>query len=135
MSEHDEQVNFVNWFRKTFKNVLIYSTPNGAHLQGKSQQERIKQWKHLESEGCVSGIPDLHVPKWDLWIEMKTEIGSLSIKQKKVIKTLREFDTVLVCYGYEDAKKQTLAFVKRMPPVIEFKRQKQIDLRTKCYET
>lgn len=133
MSEHDQQVNFINWFRTTFKDVFIYSTPNGAHLAGKSRQERIVQWKYLESEGCVSGIPDLHVPEWDLWIEMKTEIGSLSMKQKKVIAKLRKFDTVLVCYGYEDAKKQTLAFCKRMPPAIDFKQQKQVELRTKFY--
>jgi hypothetical protein len=131
-SEHDEQVKLINWFREHYKGVLIYATPNGANLSGTPGKKSI-QWRRLESEGAMAGIPDLHIPEWDLWIEMKTIKGKLSPKQIVVIERLRKFDTVLVCYGFNDAKKQVMEFVRRMPPVAIAKAEKQIQLRTKHY--
>lgn len=133
MSEHDEQVELINWFRDTYKGVLIYATPNGANLAGQAGKRSV-QWRHLQAEGAMAGIPDLHIPEWDLWIEMKTDKGKLNPRQVLVIERLRAFDTVLVCYGFGDAKKQVLEFVRRMPPVAIAKAEKQIKLRTKYYD-
>jgi hypothetical protein len=79
LSEHAEQVAFVNWFRLTYPNVLIFANPNGGY-RSKITAGRIK------AEGGVAGIPDLFIPEWGLWIEMKrTKGGVLSDNQKAII--------------------------------------------------
>jgi hypothetical protein len=99
--EHPEQAAFVQWFHLTYPAVLIHSVPNGAHLS-------ISQALKLAAEGLVSGIPDLHVPEWDLWIEMKRPRGGrLSVEQEEVIRHLRAIgQTVIVAKGWEDAAQQ-----------------------------
>jgi hypothetical protein len=45
----------------------------------------------LRDEGVVPGVPDLYVPKWNLWVEMKKEHGgTLSPNQKKIIAYLQD---------------------------------------------
>lgn len=55
----------------------------------------------------MRGIPDLFVPEWSLWIEMKrTKGGKLSPDQRDWIRYLTELgNTVHVAYGAEDAMK------------------------------
>lgn len=75
-SEHVEQREFVMWFRQTFAPVRIYAIPNGGK-RGKAEALRLKV------EGVTAGVPDLHVPEWNLWIEMKRQKGgTLSAEQK-----------------------------------------------------
>jgi hypothetical protein len=56
-------------------------------------------------------VPDLCVPEWSLWIEMKRqEGGRLSEKQKDWIAYLEEIGhTVIVGKGWEDARAQVLS--------------------------
>lgn len=76
-SEHAEQVAFVKWFRLQYPKVLIFAIPNGG-------ARHIVAAKKLKDEGVVSGVADLYVPKWRLWIEMKrAKGGALSPEQKK----------------------------------------------------
>jgi hypothetical protein len=68
-TEHEEQVDFVRWFRQTYTiplGVRIFAIPNGSAVTSKAQGAK------LMSEGVSPGIPDLCVPAWGpLWIEMK----------------------------------------------------------------
>ncbi len=105
-SESDEQIGFVNWFRSRFPGVLIFHIPNGGHRS-------ISVAKKLRAEGVVPGIPDLQVPEWRLWIEMKrAKGGRLSGDQEKVIAHLRGIgDTVFVASGAREASAMVLGWV------------------------
>jgi len=75
-SEHAEQVAFVSWFRKTYGSVRILSVPNGG------QRNKVVAMK-LKQEGVSKGVPDLFIPEWRLWVEMKRQKGgTLSPEQK-----------------------------------------------------
>jgi hypothetical protein len=106
-SEHEEQVLFVQWFRRQYPSVLIFAIPNGG-VRGKIAAAKLK------AEGVKRGIPDLYVPEWKLWIEMKrVKGGRLSKDQRDVLRYLEDFDTTMVCLGFEDAKKQVREFVAK----------------------
>lgn len=108
-SEHDEQRGMVNWFRSRFPAVLIFAIPNG-------EKRAISVAKRLKAEGVVAGIPDLYVPQWNLWIEMKRQKGGrLSLEQKAMIEYLKEIGhTVIVGKGAADASRQVLEFVSSL---------------------
>lgn len=100
-SEHAEQIAFVNWFRLRFQGVRIIAIPNGGapnNIIG----------ARLKAEGVSAGVPDLHVPAWHLWIEMKRRHGGrLSPVQVDWISYLTDCgDTVIVGRGADDAIKQ-----------------------------
>ena len=92
-TESKTQQACVRWFRYTYPNLMIFSIPNGAVLSGNKMQ-RIKQWKRLEAEGAMPGVPDLFIPVKSigtierqysgLFIEMKSEDGRLSVDQKNI---------------------------------------------------
>ena len=104
-SEHLEQRELVKWFRQTFKGVRIFAIPNGG-LRSLSVAAKLK------AEGVSSGVPDLCVPAWRLWIEMKrVKGGVLSPDQKDWIEYLESVDYwCIVGKGAEDAKTKILAF-------------------------
>jgi len=104
-SEHFEQREFVKWFRQTYKGVRIFAIANGG-------ARSITTAARLKAEGVSSGVPDLCIPAWKLWIEMKRiKGGSLSPEQKDWIKYLEDVGyCAKVCKGAEDAKKQIQAF-------------------------
>ena len=106
-SEHVEQREFVSWFRKTFVGVKIVAIPNGGT---RSPSVALQ----MKLEGVLPGVPDLYIPKWHLWIEMKRVDGSLGKHQAEMIGYLRNEcgDNAMVCYGFEDAKEQVIMFVK-----------------------
>jgi len=106
-SETEEQEGFVNWFRSKFSGVLIFAIPNGGH-------RAISTAKRLKAEGVVPGIPDLHVPAWRLWIEMKrTKGGKLSAEQESMILHLESLGhKVIVGKGAEDASLQVVEWIK-----------------------
>lgn len=97
-SEHIEQVAFVRWFRAEYPNVMIFAIPNGE-LRAISVAQRLK------AEGVVSGIPDLFIPEWNIWIEMKRQKGGkVSKEQRKIHEQLRTIGhTVIIGYGHKDA--------------------------------
>ena len=66
----------------------------------------------LKVEGTVKGIPDLFIPAWKLWIEMKrVKGGVLSPEQKEIIAYLKSVKySVIVGKGAEDAKQQISAY-------------------------
>ena len=101
-SEHAEQAAFVAWFRAKYK-ARIFAIPNG------SQRNRITGAR-LKAEGVSPGVPDLYIPEWKIWIEMKRRTRStVSKEQKDWIAYLRLLgDTVLICKGAEDAVKQIM---------------------------
>lgn len=108
-SEHEEQVGLVNWFRGRFPGVLIFAIPNG-------EKRSISVAKRLKADGVVRGIPDLYVPEWNLWIEMKKVSGGrLSPDQKNIIQNLESAgQTVIVGKGARDASAQILSFYDKM---------------------
>ena len=103
ISEHLEQAHLVMWFRRAYPDTLIFAIPNGG-LRSKSQAMKLKV------EGVVPGIPDLFVPEWKLWIEMKkVKGGVVSKEQQLMIKYLQSVGySVIVGFGAEDAKAQIL---------------------------
>ena len=102
-SEHLEQVRLVSWFRKTWPSVRIFAIPNGGH-RGASQGVALK------AEGVTAGVPDLFVPEWLLWIEMKREAGgTVSPAQRDWIAYLQSIGhQVIIGRGFEDAKAQVI---------------------------
>ena len=106
-SETEEQEGFVNWFRSRFPGVLIYAIPNGGH-------RAMSTAKRLKADGVVSGIPDMHIPAWRLWVEMKrAKGGALSADQKAMIQHLEGIGhKVIVGRGAEDASAQVVAWIK-----------------------
>jgi hypothetical protein len=106
-SEHSEQVGFINWFRVQYPKVLIFAIPNG-------EKRSITVAKRLKAEGVVRGIPDLFIPEWRLWVEMKRKTGGrLSTEQKSMINYLQNIGyAVIVGIGAGDASRQVLEFVR-----------------------
>lgn len=105
--EHAEQIGLINWFRTRFPSVLIFAIPNGDH-------RAITTAKRLKAEGVVAGVPDLFIPQWGLWIEMKRrEGGRLSEDQRRIIDHLKAIGHgVIVGKGAEDASRQVLAWIE-----------------------
>ena len=104
-SEHSEQVGFINWFRAKYPDVLIFAIPNG-------EKRAISVAKRLKAEGVVRGIPDLFIPQWTLWVEMKRVSGGrLSPEQKSMIIYLESVgQTVIIGKGATDASKKIMEF-------------------------
>ena len=102
-SEHLQQVRLVSWFRRQWPNVRIFAIPNGG---GRS----MAQGASLKAEGVQAGVPDLHIPAWLLWVEMKRESGGVvSPVQRDWIDYLEGIGhRVIVGRGFEDAKRQIL---------------------------
>ena len=102
-SEHLQQVRLVSWFRRQYPDTRIFAIPNGG---GRSAS----QGAALKAEGVQAGVPDLCVPEWLLWIEMKREAGGVvSPVQREWIQYLEGIGHWLIIgHGFEDAKRQIL---------------------------
>jgi hypothetical protein len=108
-TEHEEQREFVKWFRQTHKDVRIFAIPNGG-------ARSITTASKLKVEGVCAGVPDLFIPQWLMWIEMKRQKGGVvSNEQKDWIAHLRGIGhLVIVSKGAEDAKQQLCGFVEHL---------------------
>lgn len=97
-TEHEEQRTFVSAFRKMFPLIRIIAIPNGG-MRSKATAGRLK------AEGVSSGVPDVFIPEWGFWIEMKRcKGGSVSASQQDWIEYLnRTGYKAVVCKGYEEA--------------------------------
>jgi hypothetical protein len=64
------------------------------------------QGASLKAEGVTAGVPDIFIPAWLLWIEMKRSTGGvMSPAQKDWIAYLEGIGhTVIIGHGFEDAK-------------------------------
>ena len=107
-SEHSEQVGFINWFRSQYPEILIFAIPNG-------EKRAISVAKRLKAEGVVRGVPDLFIPAWNLWIEMKRVSGGrLSTDQKQMISYLENIGhTVIIGKGATDASQHIRKFMEK----------------------
>ena len=105
-SEDHEQMMFVQWFRRNYPGVLIFAIPNGGARHPAVAMK-------LKATGVLKGIPDLFVPAWSLWIEMKRqEGGRVSPEQKEVMAYLEGIGhRAIVAKGAEDAKRQVLEYL------------------------
>ena len=112
-SEHAEQAGFVQWFRTKWPRVVIFAIPNGG-------KRNITTAKNLKREGVVPGVPDLFIPAWGLWIEMKRQKGGrLSPDQDEMIAYLDSIGhRVIVGYGAADASEKLLAFLNMEPNMV-----------------
>ena len=106
-SEHAEQVGFVRWFRTKWPRVLIFAIPNGG-------KRNITTAKLLAKEGVVAGVPDLFIPAWGIWVEMKRQKGGrLSADQDGMINYLESVGHhVVVGLGALDASEKLLRLLK-----------------------
>lgn len=106
-TEHEEQREFVQWFRRAFPEVRIFAIPNGG-ARSPSTAGRLK------AEGVSKGVPDLYIPAWRTWVEMKRQKGgSVSPEQKDWHAYLESIgDFVIVAKGNEDAQRQIIACAK-----------------------
>lgn len=107
-SEDQEQMLLVQWFRRTYAGVRIFAIPNGGARHPAVAAK-------LKATGTSSGVPDLFIPAWRLWVEMKrVKGGSLSAEQKDWIAYLESLESVnywcIVGKGAEDAKAKISAF-------------------------
>ena len=100
LTEHEEQRELVKWFRQTFDGVRIFAIPNGG-------ARSITTAAKLKVEGVSAGVPDLYVPEWKLWVEMKRTKGGVVDKAQKdwheYLTTIG--DRVIVCRGADEAKR------------------------------
>lgn len=97
-TEDQEQMEFVRWFRRTHKGVRIFAIPNGGHRHKAVAAK-------LRASGVSAGVPDLFIPAWRMWIEMKrAKGGRVSPAQKDWLEYLDEhgYHTV-VCHGQDQA--------------------------------
>lgn len=97
-SEHAEQVTFLAEFERAYPGVRIFAIPNGG-LRNVAVAKKLKQ------EGVRKGVPDLFIPAWLIWVEMKKTKGSAtSAEQKDWHEYLRSIGhTVVVGKGWVDA--------------------------------
>jgi hypothetical protein len=113
-TEHEEQKDFVRWFRQAYTiplGVRIFAIPNGSAVTSKAQGAK------LASEGVSAGVPDLFVPAWLLWIEMKRPKKShTSELQKLWHEYLRGLgQTVIKPRGSAEAQVMVLEFLAGRP--------------------
>jgi hypothetical protein len=103
----------VQWFRTKWPRVVIFAIPNGG-------KRNITTAKNLKREGVVPGVPDLFIPAWGLWIEMKRQKGGrLSPDQDEMIAYLDSIGhRVIVGYGAADASEKLLAFLNMEPNMV-----------------
>ena len=104
-----EQIGFVRWFRNRYRGVLIFHIPNGG-------ARHIVTGKRLQEEGAVAGIPDLFIPEWLCWIEMKRKDGgTVSFEQKRIHEYLKKIGhTVIIGNGATDASEKIIELRKEI---------------------
>lgn len=113
MSEHQEQVMLITWFRLQHKQYAKYlwAIPNGG-------SRHIVAAVKLKAEGVMAGVSDcfLMIPKggWHgLFIEMKVKGGKLSDSQREFMgmAILMGYQAV-VCFGFDEAKDAITEYLK-----------------------
>lgn len=108
-TEHEEQRELISWFRKNYEitqGIRIFAIPNGG-LRGKREAMKLK------CEGVSAGVPDLYIPQWRLWIEMKRAKGGVLSKEQKDWRDYLQSigDNWIIGIGFEDAKAKIEQFI------------------------
>jgi hypothetical protein len=112
MTEHQEQVAVITWFRYQHSKFAkcLWAIPNGG-------VRNIGTSVKLKAEGVTAGVPDLFlmIPKkaWHgLFIEMKIKGGKLSDSQKEFMEIANSLGYLsVVCFGFDDAKNAITAYL------------------------
>jgi len=106
-TEHEEQREFVSWFRKNHPGVRIFAIPNGG-------ARNIATASKLKVEGVSRGVPDLYIPAWNCWVEMKRQKGGRVDEDQKDWHAylLGIGHQVIVGKGAHDAAQQVLSMGK-----------------------
>lgn len=113
VSEHEEQVALINWFRDNFKepDYIIFAVPNGG-------KRGIKEAGRLKDEGVKSGVSDLIILTHEkvIFLEMKKLNGKLSDKQKDFNENVEYLGYIsIVGYGASDASEKILKELTKTP--------------------
>lgn len=97
-TEHEEQAAFIKWFRLQYPGVLIFAIPNGG------DRHKAVAGK-LKAEGVTAGVPDLFIPRWRMFVEMKRKKGGrVSPEQQDIMALLKECGySCIVAHGCDDA--------------------------------
>ncbi len=107
-TEHVEQVAYVNWFRLQYRDVRLVAIPNGG-------SRHPIEASNLVDEGVAPGVPDLFVPAWLFWIEMKRLKGSKTsaaqLDWRDYLNTIGH--TSIIARGFHEARERTLEFVEQ----------------------
>ena len=105
LTEHQEQKLFVKWFELQYPKVKIFAIPNGGN-------RNVVTAAMLKAEGVRKGVPDLFIPEWLLWIEMKrVKGGKLSPEQSDWIDYLNDCGHLaLIANGFDEAKEIVLDY-------------------------
>ncbi len=107
LTEDEEQIKFLQHFKRTYPKVLIYHTPNGG-------QRHIATAMKMKALGVVKGIPDLFIPEFKLWVEMKRVKGKLSDEQKAMNEYLESVGyKVIVAYGCDDGINKMFTYLNK----------------------
>jgi len=98
-TEHSEQVNLIHWFKCTYPGVKIAAIPNGGN---RNEREAAA----LVLEGVSPGIPDIFIPEWLCWVEMKRVKGGVLSKEQEGWRDYIQGigQNYILAYGFEDAK-------------------------------
>lgn len=85
MSEHDQQVMVVRWFKMQYPKYkdCIMSIPNGSVINGQANSKVFARLKWMIAEGFKAGASDLFIAvprggKHGMWVEMKDIKKTLS---------------------------------------------------------
>lgn len=110
-SEHLEQVEFVQWMRRTHPQHRVFAIPNGGLRHTAVAMQ-------MKAEGVTAGVPDLMVPSLKAFIEMKRVKGSqISVEQSDWLTYLKSVGYhAKVCKGKDEA----IEFIKEI--VVAFKK-------------
>jgi predicted RecB family endonuclease len=113
-TEHDEQCALFQWAALMENRIPglknLFAIPNGGH---RYKAVAVK----MKAEGVKAGVPDifLAVPRsgfHGLFIEMKAGRNKTSEKQNEwIAKLIQSGYMVVVCYGFEEAKREILDYL------------------------
>jgi len=110
MSESNEQIAIVQWFRLQYPKYRLISIPNGQMIGGRNKFALVNKYK---KEGMLPGVSDLFlcVPRsgyGGLWLEMKAKgktASSLSPDQIYWQSDMRDAGyKAECCFGFDHAR-------------------------------
>jgi hypothetical protein len=95
---------FCRWLEK--QGIFFHSIPNGGN------RDEIEA-RRLKDEGLQAGIPDLFIPGFRLYVEMKRRKGgTVSQKQKEKMAILEGLGyDCIVCRGAKEAVEKTSKYL------------------------
>ena len=110
MSEFDEQVAVVTWFRMQYPEhcMRLIASGNGLHIAGTAIHKAIK-WRKFRDSGGVAGVADLFlaIPAGryhGLWVEMKYGKNTVTDEQNHFLSDMADAGyAIVICYSAQSA--------------------------------